>query len=356
MNSIKLFVALFLWGLPFQGEAQRGTSKPDNNASKAQQDKTNQSITQPGTTKHSIAQDTSYEETPIQLQTEKGTISGSLLTPTGFTSGPVVLVIAGSGPTDRDGNNPMMKNNSLKFLATNLGQHGIASLRYDKRGIGQSKSAGKKEEKLRFEDYANDAAGWVSLLKKDRRFTSVIIIGHSEGSLLGMLAASGADKFISLAGAGQSAEKILKDQLAIQPQAVKDLAFPILDSLKAGHTVENVDPMLFALFRPGVQPYMISWFKYDPQVEIAKLKIPVLIVHGTTDIQVSTEEAQRLSRANPQAKLVLVENMNHILKTVAADRNANLATYIDPELPVSTQLVEVIREFVHGGTQKSSNK
>lgn len=114
--------------------------------------------------------------------------------------------------------------------------------------------------------------------------------------------------------------------------------------------------MLFALFRPSVQPYMISWFKYDPQVEIAKLKIPVLIVQGSTDIQVSAEEAQRLSRANPQAKLVMVENMNHILKTVTGDRNANLATYIDPELPVSTELVEVIREFVHEKTKNSSNK
>ena len=160
-------------------------------------------------------------------------------------------------------------------------------MRYDKRGIAESKGAGKSETDLRFDDYVNDAKEWTQLLKKDKRFSKVIVIGHSEGSLIGMIAGTTADKFISIAGAGQSADKILKEQLSSQPKEVQDLSFPMIDSLKNGKTIDNVPPMLNSLFRPTVQPYMISWFKYDPQNEIKKLSILTLILQGTTDIQVS---------------------------------------------------------------------
>lgn len=128
---------------------------------------------------------------------------------------------------------------------------------------------------LRFDDYVNDAAGWIKLLKKDKRFSKVIVLGHSEGPLIGMIAANTAiaDAYVSLAGAGQSADKVLKEQLKHQPQAV-DMCYPIIDSLASGKLVKNVNPKLNSLFRPSVQPYMISWFKYDPQIEIRKLPCP----------------------------------------------------------------------------------
>ncbi|MDZ4714175.1 MAG: alpha/beta fold hydrolase [Cytophagales bacterium] len=293
-----------------------------------------------------ICSDTTLVSSPLALQTNTGTIAGTLLTPAQFRKIPVVLIIAGSGPTDRDGNNPMMKNNSLKMLAMELGRNGIATLRYDKRGIGESKAAAKSEADLRFNDYVNDAKDWIQLLKQDKRFSKVIVIGHSEGSLIGMIAAGNADKFISIAGAGQSADKILKEQLSAQPQGVQDIAFPILDSLANGHLVNKVNPMLNSIFRPSVQPYMISWFRYDPQVEIKKLSIPVLILQGTNDIQVSTADAERLSAANPAAKLVLLEGMNHILKNVPGDRQANIATYGNPTLPLADILITITRDFI----------
>jgi fermentation-respiration switch protein FrsA (DUF1100 family) len=106
--------------------------------------------------------------------------------------------------------------------------------------------------------------------------------------------------------------------------------------------------MLNALARPSVQPYMISWFRYDPGQEISKLTIPVLIVQGTTDIQVSEEDARALASANPKAKLVLIEKMNHIFKEAQADRAGNIATYNNPSLPVASELVKRVVDFTFG--------
>ncbi len=294
----------------------------------------------------SAKSDLTFVETKITLQTKTGEIFGTLTTPEKFYKIPVVLIISGSGPTDRDGNNPMMKNNSLKKLAIELSKNNIASLRYDKRGIAESKSAGKNEEDFRFDDLVNDAKEWIKLLKLDDRFSKFIIIGHSEGSLIGMLAGTNIDKFISIAGAGQSADKILKEQLSFQPKEVQDLSFPVIDSLKNGKTVDNVPSIISSLFRPTVQPYIISWFKYDPQNEIKKLSIPSLILQGTNDVQVSVEDAKRLSSANPKAELVLIKNMNHIFRIIEGDRQANIASYSKGDLPIANELVKSITNFI----------
>lgn len=287
-------------------------------------------------------------EEAITLKTETGNIEGTILLPETKFPVPVALIIAGSGPTDRDGNNPMMKNNSLKMLSAELAKKGIASLRYDKRGIAQSQQAGLKEADLRFENYIQDAESWIKLLKQNKNFSEVIVIGHSEGSLIGMIASQNENvsKFVSIAGIGQPADMIIREQLKAQPPFVLEQSTPILDELVKGKMVENVPQMLFSLFRPSVQPYMISWFRYDPQKEIAKLKKPVLIVQGTTDIQVSVEDAKRLQAANQLARMTLIEGMNHIFKNADADRTKNIQTYSQPELPVNIELVNVISKFI----------
>jgi fermentation-respiration switch protein FrsA (DUF1100 family) len=293
--------------------------------------------------------DTAFTETTFVLHSANGDITGTLTIPgDGTKKTPVALIIAGSGPTDRNGNNPMMKNESLKLLAYGLAAHNIASLRFDKRGLGESRAAFTSEADLRFEDYINDARGWIDTLKKDNRFTKVFVAGHSEGSLIGMIAAfKKADGFVSISGAGRSADKILKEQLASQPPIVKDSSYPIIDSLVMGKTVQNVPKMLFALFRPSVQPYMISWFHYDPQTEIKKLAIPVLILQGTNDLQVTVEDANLLAKSNTKAQLALIKNMNHIFRIVEGDRKANLATYITADNPISEELVTTIATFVN---------
>jgi uncharacterized protein len=290
--------------------------------------------------------DTTFVESRINLQTATGIIFGTLTKPDKSDNIPVAIILAGSGSTDRDGNNPTMKNNSLKMLAYELAKNGIASLRYDKRGIAVSKSARKIEINLRFDDYINDAKEWIQLLKQDKRFSQVVVIGHNEGSLIGMVAATTADKFISIAGAGQSADKILKEQLSNQSKMIQDMSFPIIYSLKNEILVDSVPPMLYSLFRKSVQPYLISWFKYNPQDEIRKLSIPILILQGTNDIQISVEDARLLSNANPNARLILIENMNHILRHIEGDRKANLKTYNDPTLPIDRDLVKNIVDFI----------
>jgi alpha/beta superfamily hydrolase len=185
--------------------------------------------------------DTAFTETPVVLHTATGDIAGTLTIPNQTGKMPVALIIAGSGPTDRNGNNPMMKNESLQKLAHGLAANNIASLRFDKRGIGESRSAAKSEADLRFEDYINDAKGWIEFLKKDKRFSKVIVTGHSEGSLIGMIAALKlAHGFVSIAGAGKSADKMLKEQLADQLPTIKDPSYLIIDSLVMGKSVKNV--------------------------------------------------------------------------------------------------------------------
>ncbi|WP_276486120.1 alpha/beta hydrolase [Paraflavitalea pollutisoli] len=303
-----------------------------------------------GMTQPVTAQQAAPVETSVTLKTESGNIAGWLSLPASGNSETVALIIAGSGPTDKDGNNQMMKNNSLKMLSDELLKQGITTLRYDKRGIGASVGAMKAESALRFDDYVSDARGWVALLQQDKRFRRVVVIGHSEGSLIGMLAAADAkaNAYISIAGAGQRADALLKEQFNAQPPMVRDLALPILDSLGKGKTVDSVNRMINSVFRPSIQPYMISWFRYDPQVLIAKLRMPVLIVQGDQDIQVSVEDAKRLSAANPRATLAIIPGMNHILKPVSGDRAANMKTYNDPLLPIVPALGQQVVSFIKG--------
>lgn len=289
-------------------------------------------------------------EQSVTLKTGTGTLEGSLLLPNAEPNIPVALIIAGSGPTDRNGNQPSLTNNALKMLAEQLANNGIASLRYDKRGIGKSINAVKQEAELRFEHYIADAERWLNLLKQDERFGDVIVIGHSEGSLIGMIAArlGKADKFISIAGLARPAGNVLKEQLRAQPDAVRQIAFPIIDKLNEGKSVDNVTPALYALFRPSVQPYMISWFKYDPSKEISKLHIPILIIQGANDIQVSVSDAELLAKANSHAEKWMIGGMNHIFKMVEVAQQQNLASYNQPDLPIADKLVERIVSFIVG--------
>lgn len=299
-----------------------------------------------------------FADQAVTLNTATGVIHGSLLVPAGTNPVPVVLIIAGSGPTDRNGNivGSSGPNDSLKLLAAALAEAGIASLRYDKRGVAQSKSAGMKESDLRFETYVADAATWLHQLRKDRRFSTVSVLGHSEGSLIGMLAieSSGADAFVSIAGVARRVSDVLRDQL--RQKLDSELAKQnerILATLERGQLVDSVPPALSPIYRPSVQPYLISWMHYAPETEIKKLSLPVLIAQGTTDIQVSLTEAKALKKSKPEAALLVVEGMNHVLKKVPADPAQQEASYVDPSLPLAPELVESIRTFIRAVRPKS---
>lgn len=296
-------------------------------------------------------------EEAATLVTPTGKLYGTLEMPRATGRVPVVFIIAGSGPTDRNGNSPGLpgSNNAYKLLADELAKAGIASLRTDKRGIAESKDAMKSELDVRFDSYIDDAVGWVRQLQQDKRFSTITIVGHSEGSLIGMVAANraGADGYVSIAGAGSRIDKVLLIQLkpaftpALYAVAEKDLA-----ELVAGRTLTDFPPELASLFRPSIQPYMISWLKYDPQIEIAKLSIPVLILQGRTDVQVSVADAELLAKAQPKAKLVLLDNVNHMLKFATTDQASQLRAYSDPNLPVDKTLVTEMTSFINSVKKK----
>ena len=198
--------------------------------------------------------------------------------------------------------------------------------------------------------YADDAVAWVRQYRGDARFGPIVVLGHSEGSLLGMLATqrAPADAFVSIAGFARRADRVLHDQLAAQlPPPLLAQADSVMASLVAGKTVDNSPPMLAMLFRASVQPYLISWFKYSGSEEVARLRVPVLLVQGTTDIQVAPSEADSLKRALPSAKLLVIEGMNHVCKS-APPGPGQMTTYTDPKIPLAAGLVDSVAAFVRG--------
>ncbi|WP_106495239.1 alpha/beta hydrolase [Lentibacillus sp. Marseille-P4043] len=286
----------------------------------------------------------------LSIQTNSGVLYGSILVPKKEDKSPVALIIPGSGPTDRNGNALGLpgKNNSLQLLAEGLADNGIASLRYDKRGAGKNIEATIAEEDMRFDQFVTDAKQWITKLKQDDRFTDVIVIGHSQGSLVGMMAAENSDvsAFISLAGAGRSIDQVLIEQIKTLPDNLYEESQAILEQLKQGGIVNNVSNELLSIFRPSVQPFLISWMQYNPTDEIKQLGIPSLIVNGKNDLQVPVDDAKRLAEAKPDATTLLIDKMNHVLKEAPTDREGNMAAYSDPSLSLAEGFLEGIIEFL----------
>ncbi|WP_448633030.1 MULTISPECIES: alpha/beta hydrolase [Pseudomonas fluorescens group] len=287
---------------------------------------------------------------PISVDTGNGELFGSLLLPKSDTPVPVVLIISGSGPTDRDGNNPEGgRNDSLKRLAWLLAKHDIASVRYDKRGVAASLAATPDERNLSVEAYVADAVAWSRKLAADPRMGPVILLGHSEGALIASLAAPQANAagVISLSGSARPIDQLLRQQLASRlPAPLMLRSNELLDSLKAGRPDANVPPALQVIFRPSVQPYLISLFRQDPAQAFAALKVPALIIQGSHDIQVSVDDARQLKAAKPDAELALVEGMNHVLRIVPKDVKQQLASYKDPNRPLAAELGTRIPAFI----------
>jgi len=289
---------------------------------------------------------------PITLDTGTGELFGSLLLPKSDDPVPVVLIISGSGPTDRDGNNvDGGRNDSLKRLAWVLAKHNIASVRYDKRGVAASLAATPDERNLTVEAYVADAQAWGQKLKTDPRFGKLIVLGHSEGALIASLAAPGidADAVISVSGSARPVDQVIREQLGNRlPPPLMLRSNELLDSLKAGKPDDNVPPPLQAIFRPSVQPYLISLFRQDPAAAFAKLKMPALIIQGSNDIQVGVNDARLLKAAKPDAELALIEGMNHVMRIVPNDVKRQLASYKDPQLPLAAELGTRILGFIDG--------
>lgn len=290
---------------------------------------------------------------PLTAPGPQGALEGTFVN--AGKGAPVVLIIPGSGPTDRDGNNPLgVTAAPYRLLAEALAGKGVSTVRTDKRGLFGSKAAIPDPNKVTIADYATDTHVWMTAIQKRTGAKCIWVLGHSEGSLIALAAAQEAKGIcgvISVSGAGRNLADVIREQLRSNPAnaSLLNQAMPALDSLEKGQHVDvtGMNPALLKLFAPQVQDFLIDDFRHDPAKLAASLNVPLLIIQGERDIQVSVADAKALAAAQPKAKLVLIPTMNHVLKDVASDdRAANVATYADPSLPVDSGLVDAIADFV----------
>ena len=290
---------------------------------------------------------------PMTAPGPKGPLAGTFVD--AGRGAPVAIIIPGSGPTNRDGNNPMgITAAPYRLLAEALALKGVSTLRADKRGLFGSKAAVTDPNAVTLADYAADAHQWARTLRQKTGAKCVWLLGHSAGALIALVAAQQPQDVcgvVLVSGAGRRLSEVLREQLRTNPAnaPILDAALAAIASLERGQHVDvtGMNPALLPIFRPAVQDYLIDMFRQDPAKLAASLQVPVLIVQGERDLQVKPFDAAALAKAQPRAKLVLLPEMNHVLKDVASDdRAANIATYADPSLPVDSGAVDAIAAFV----------
>ena len=279
-------------------------------------------------------------------------LAGTLTRPEGAAGRtPVVLIIAGSGPTDRDGNSRLgLTSDVYKKLAWALAQRGIASVRYDKRGIGGSTFAGDASAMV-FGDFADDAVAGARALAADARFTKVVLIGHSEGALLAERAANAGAPVagvVMMAGMGRRFTAVLRQQMASKLDGARLAEYDSLMALFLGAgPMPAVPQELRSLLHPSVRRFIQTENAIDPADEARRLPVPLLVVQGATDVQVSVADAEALRTARPDAEVHILPDANHLFVRIATtDRAAQLATYNDPSLPLVPDLVPLVAAFV----------
>lgn len=289
----------------------------------------------------------------IEAPGPSGPLQGTLLTPDN-ARGPVILIIPGSGPTDRDGNSPAgVLAASYRLLAEGLAAQGVTSVRIDKRGMFGSSAAAADANAVTIPDYVADVQAWLRVIRQRTKASCIWLLGHSEGGLIAMAAAKDPDVcgLLLVAAPGRPIGEIMREQLKANPANAPLLsqALPAIDALEAGKRVDTtaMHPALLRLFRPEVQGFLISAFSYDPRQLLAGYAKPVLILQGQRDLQVREADAQALKLADPKATLVLLPDVNHVLKSVASDDvRANIATYGNSSLPLAPGVLQSITDFL----------
>ncbi len=289
----------------------------------------------------------------IEAPGPDGPLKGTMVLPA--RDAPIVLIIPGSGPTDRDGNSPIgVSAGTYRLLAGELAERGIGSVRIDKRGMFGSGDAVSDANAVMIDDYVRDVGAWTKAVRAATGRGCIWLLGHSEGGLVALSASAKVDDIcglILLSTAGRPLGEVLKEQLRANPanKPLLETAEQAIDELSAGRRVDVSDmpPALAALFNPSAQGYLISVLALDPANLAAASKHRMLILQGDRDLQVSTSDAERLKAAAPRATLVHLPNANHVLKSVSSDeRNENLATYGAVDVPLAAGLTDTIVRFV----------
>ena len=283
----------------------------------------------------------------------QGALVGTLVS--GGRNAPVVIIVPGSGPTDRDGNNPLgVKAGSYRALAGALAAKGVTTLRIDKRGMFGSKVAIADPNRVTIADYAADVHAWASAARRTTGARCVWVAGHSEGGLVALAAAQDRKDIcgiITIAAPGRPVGTIMRDQFRANPANAPILpaALSAIDTLERGGTIDTaaLPAPLRPIFNSAVQPFMRDLMKADPARLATSLRVPLLVVQGDQDLQVSVVDANRLHAAQPKSELLVVKGMNHVLKAVpSGDRAANMASYADPAQALAPGIADRIAAFV----------
>jgi alpha-beta hydrolase superfamily lysophospholipase len=295
-----------------------------------------------------IAAQASAEESKIRV----GAIDAVLTTPPDVDKPPVALLIAGSGTTDHDGNGPQVKPATLKKLSEQLIARKIATLRYDKRGAGGWKPEFGRPEDFRFVNFVDDAAALVNYLRESGKFSKVIVVGHSEGGLVGILTTRRVpvDRLVLLVTAARRQGDLVKAQLekTVPPDVFEPIAKAI-DAVMAGQIVDPPPPGFSVA--PSMQPGIASAFTEDPIDPLKKVTEPTLIIGGGRDRQVARVDFAALSAASPVAKTLWLPDMNHVLVDVA-DEADDIKAYSDAERPLDPAMIDAVAAFVLAGDAK----
>ena len=257
---------------------------------------------------------------------------------------PLVIWVHGSGNVDRNGNQGgIIKANYIQQIREKLNRNNIAFYSFDKR------TANPKNTNLLkgvvFDDFVKDVKIAINHFKNEKRFSKIILIGHSQGSLTAMLAAKNIDKYISLAGLSESFDKTMIWQISKQNKALGKIAEAHFKELFENKTIAKVNPYLVSIFKEANYPFLINWAKYNPTQEIQNLRIPSLIINGTKDIQVRVSDAKSLHRAHTTSELFIIENMNHVLKHIEVDSD-NMKSYYSADFPISSELIPILVNFI----------
>lgn len=293
-------------------------------------------------------------EEEIRVAGVTGELGGTLALPERCGPVPAVILVSGDGSTDRDGNVPGGTGpNLLRFLSEGLVRDaGVAVLRYDDEGVGASASALPSDlRELRLETEVENVVRWVRALRTDGRLSSIILLGHSAGSLKIHLAASRTpvEGLISLAGPGRPVGTILREQLADDLSAVELAALDAaVVELAAGRIPGPLEAPLNELFPEDFQPYLASYFSRDPAEVFRATTARALVVRGTTDWQVALSDLDNLAAARPDATRVEVPEMNHVLKHATDDAASQRLAYGDPSLPLADGLLPALTAFLEG--------
>ncbi len=329
------------------------TACEDNTSSDENNDNSNKSVEKNNEDK----KEENYKEELIKVEVNGGELAGIITTPIKNTNKtlPIVLIVSGSGPVPKNG-----LANEYAQLSIELAEKGIASLRYDKRGTFDSNGIQIDENKVRVIDYVDDIEKLINHLKKDKRFSDVFVLGHSQGALFGAIAIEKAPVkgFISVAGAGRTIDLILKEQIKnndLNPPEVISESDNILNELKKGNTIEEVSEIVKPIFRRSIQEYLIDWISYDPVKVYKKISsTPIMIIQGKNDIQISEKDAIILADVLEDNEPILIDKMSHIMKNAATkeDRKEHIKIYSNVKEPLNEEFITNVITFINENKSK----